>query len=71
MNKEIRWCERWGEILQSCREQRNGMLEKERVVILNKVTFEQSPGGDEGDCRCPGEVQFRQRLEQPLQKPQI
>lgn len=68
MNKEIRWYERWGEILESCREERNGMLEKERVVILNKVTFEQSPGGDEGDRRCLGE-QFRQR-EQHLQKPQ-
>lgn len=28
----------------------NGKLEKERGVILNKVTFEQSPGGDEGYC---------------------
>lgn len=68
MNKEIGGYARWGEILESCREERNGMLEKVRVV-LNKVTFEQSPGGDEGDCRCVGDVQFGQR-EQPLQKPQ-
>lgn len=50
----------------------NVMPEKGKFAILNKVTFEQSPGEEEGDPadRCLGEEQLKQR-DQQVQKPYL